>query len=489
MKLFNTLTRQKETFKPLEKGRISMYNCGPTVYWDVHTGNLRAYTAWDVLARYLRWKGYELNRIMNFTDIGHMTDDDDFGDDKIEKRARERELSPQTIALEYIARILEDFALMNIETPSGHNISELKEIETFDRDDWAKYGFAPATAYIKEMIEVIEKIYDNGFAYETDQAVYFDTTKFPDYWKMSGQKLSEKDVAMREEVTADPAKRNPADFVLWMKAVGKYEDHIMRWGGGTQEAPLECSWGEGFPGWHIECTAMSGELLGKRFDIHTGGTDHIPVHHTNEIAQSWGAFGHFGASYWLHNEMVVDKEGSKASKSKKNVYFLSELLEKGFEPMDLRYYFLTVNYRKPMGFTFDGLRGARNSRLRLIERLKDGIAELDAADTQLLGRFEAYMDDNLNTAGALALLNEILSDVKYSRKAVEQIDTVLGLGLVEAADKSVVVPGEIKQLADKRVEAKKAKNYELADSLRDKIEKAGWEIQDSGDQYKLRIKR
>ncbi len=484
MKLYNTLNRKKEQFVPLKKNEVTMYNCGPTVYWDVHTGNLRAYTAWDVLARYIRYKGYKLNRIINFTDIGHMSSDEDFGEDKVESSAKAQKLTPRDISLRYIARILQDFRLIGIQTPSGQDISSLPDVHDITSQEWRKYGFAPATDYIASMIKIIEKIEDNGYTYETKQAVYFDTSKFKDYWKFAGQKLTEKTVADRDEVVFDPEKKNSADFVLWMKATGKYADHIMKWGSDTGDAPLKTRWGVGFPGWHIECTAMSKELLGEKFDIHTGGTDHIPVHHTNEIAQNWGAFGHIGASYWLHNEMVVDKEGKKASKSKKNVYFLNEITEKGFDPMDLRYYFLTVNYRKPMQFSFEGLSGARKSRLKIVKSIMGN--KTDFRDTEAREKFEEYMDDNLNTAGALAVLNEIVSNNKCDKDLLKDIDNVLGLRLIESSKEEISkIPDNIEELAKQRAKAKQGKKYDQADKIRQQIEQQGWIIVDEQDGYKI----
>jgi cysteinyl-tRNA synthetase len=497
LKLYNTLTKQIEEIKPVNENVIKMYNCGPTVYWRAHIGNIRAYSGWDVLHRFLLYTGVDVKRLVNFTDVGHMTGDEDFGSDKIENTAREENKTPLDIANYYIGTILSDFKKMNFLNPGGMEIDTNIDIAKMSKKDWEVLGWARATDYIQEMIDIVKKIEANGYTYETDQAVYFDTDKYPEYTSMSGQKLSEKLEGVREDVNVDPLKKNPADFVLWMKAVKHYANHMMKW---------ESPWGVGFPGWHIECTAMGTKILGDEFDIHTGGTDHIPVHHTNERAQNWGAFQKEVVRYWVHNEMLTAKEGDKLSKSKKNAHSFQELLDMGYDGMDIRYYFLTVNYRMQMPFSLEGLDGARNSRQNLVKRIAT-LVKQNNLQTQLYSNsvehiLEEYRDkfvealsDNLNTSGALAIVSELLKSGEVAESILESIfdfDNVLGLKLrdfvkQELSKESAVedAPSEIQELLNMRNEAKKSKDYQTADKLRDEIKAKGFTIVDSAEGSKL----
>lgn len=498
MKIYNTLTRRKEELVPIKKGEIEMYTCGPTVYWRVHIGNLRTYVASDILSRTLRYIGCKVKRIINFTDVGHMTADEDFGEDKIEKQAKIEKKSPLELANFYIDSILADFQNMNIQNPNGTEISKDINAKNMKKTDWAELGWARATDYIEEMISLIKKIEANGYTYETEQAVYFDVAKFTKYTEFSQQKLEEKITGAREEVQVDPDKKHPADFVLWMKSAGPYKTHLMQW---------DSPWGKGFPGWHIECSAMAAKFFGDRFDIHTGGTDHIAVHHTNEIAQNFGAFQHKAVNYWIHNEMLVNKEGGKLSKSKKNVFFLDEIESMGFEAMDLRYYFLTVNYRMPLPFSIEGLESAKNARRNLLTRLSALYSQLSEQEKESLIKpanaeifeetlkkyanlFQDAIEDNLNTAKALSSISELLkSELKpfYKLLLIGKFDEVLGLRLIETViEKSrQEIPEEyIKKLAE-RQKAKQEKDFKKADKIREQIQKAGYEVIDMPDGSKL----
>lgn len=512
------MRRIKEDLKPLKQGEITMYSCGPTVYWRAHSGNHRAYTAWDVLSRYLRYQGYTVKRIINFTDVGHMTHDEDFGDDKIDSQAKSENKTPLEVANHYIKTVLVDFAKMNIQHPNGTQIDPDIDPSKLTKDDWGKLGWARATDYIQEMIELVKKMEANGFTYETDQAVYFDVTKYIDYTKLSRQDLSEKEVGVREEVNVDPNKRHPADFVLWMKLAGRYKDHVMNW---------DSPWGKGFPGWHIECSAMGWKNFGEYFDMHTGGVDHINVHHSNEIAQNFGAFKHDVVTYWLHNEMLVSKEGDKLSKSKKNVYLLEELAELGYQPLDLRYYFLTVNYRMAMPFSLEGMDGAKNSRLNLISRIAEIIkksavfgtvsdssraggtdtitkAQL-VADGKIIeeyrNQFVEAMDDNLNTSKALSVLsvmiknNDSVNSVADVLATIDDFDSVFGLDLIESAIAKLSeaheeeIPTEIIDLVERRSIAKKNRDFAEADRIRAELSEKGYSVVDdpSGNSVAKRI--
>ncbi len=480
MKLYSTLDRKVTEIVPIKKGQISMYSCGPTVYSRMQIGNIRAYVNWDILHRAFLYLGYNVKRIMNITDVGHMTSDDDFGsdfgEDKMDRQAQKEGLQPIDIANKYIDTVLDDFRDLNILSPSGETIPE-----DLNYEEVGEYGFTRATEYIEEMIDMIKKIEKNGYTYETKQALYFDVTKIKDYTIFTGQNLDEKNVGVREEVDVDPQKRNPADFVLWMKRYGKYKNHIMNW---------ESPWGNGFPGWHIECSAMSTSLLGEYFDIHTGGVDHIPVHHTNERAQNIGAFNHPSVKYWVHNEWVVNKDESKISKSKGNVTYLPTLVELGFDPMDIRYFLLSINYRTRIQFSIEALEGAKNAREALVRRLRElGDTKGDVIP-EYTGRFKKELENNLNMSGVLALINELLKEDLPQKDILATIldfDKVLALNLEECITKKepMDIPSEINALLEKRMLVKEEKNYEEADRIRNQIENMGYRVLDTPKGQKL----
>jgi cysteinyl-tRNA synthetase len=350
-------------------------------------------------------------------------------------------------------------------------------------DKLEQEGWTRATEYIDEMIEMIKKIEKNGYTYETTQAIYFDVTKLDNYNVFTNQSLEEKMEGVREEVGVDPEKKHPADFVLWMKRVGRYKDHIMHW---------DSPWGDGFPGWHIECSAMSTSVLGEYFDIHTGGIDHISLHHPNERAQNIGAFGHPSVKYWIHNDFLTGVEDDKLSKSKGTGVSLPDALSLGFNPMDVRYLFASVNYRVQLKYTKEALENARNSRLSLISRLKTVYRQTKKREGKILENYKKEfikeLENNLNVSGALAVVSELLkSDEKPEDilTTVYDFDKVLGLDLKREVEQKEDIPEDVLKLANERLEARKAKKYELADIKREEIESKGYRIIDTQDSFTL----
>ncbi|MBI2019703.1 cysteine--tRNA ligase [Candidatus Daviesbacteria bacterium] len=450
LRLFNTLTRKLENFTPINSPEVGFYSCGPTVYDYTHIGHLRKYTGDDVLRRVLEANDYEVKHVMNITDVGHLVSDEDTGEDKMEKGARESGRTVWEVAKFYEDYFWKSADPLNIKRP---NI------------------VAKATEHVEEQIKLIKKLEKNGFTYQTDQAIYFDISKFPNYTRLSGQKLEEKETGVRGNVVVDKQKKNPYDFALWFFTVGHFEDHTMRW---------TSPWGEGFPGWHIECSAMSMEYLGDSFDIHTGGIDHIPVHHTNEIAQSEAASGKPFVKYWVHhNFLIVD--GEKMSKSKKNFYRIDEITQKGFDPLALRYLFLTAHYRDKLNFTWESLQAAQNALNNLREIIRDweepkvGCAEFEK-------NFMEAVNNDLNTPQALAIMWDMVkSDNPTSAKAktLFQMDQILGLKLDEYVGKKLEIPEKVQKLVNQREQARKEGDFKKSDDLRHEIKKLGYEVQDT----------
>jgi cysteinyl-tRNA synthetase len=478
MKLYSTLDKKVVPIKPIKKGQISIYNCGPTVYFRMHIGNIRAYVNWDILHRAFTYTGYKVKRIMNITDVGHMSTDEDFGEDKIEKQALKEGKDPLSIANYYIKTVLEDFSKLNILSPKGNKVDPNMSLDKLEQEGWTR-----ATEYIEEMIEMIKKIEKNGYTYETTQAIYFDVTKLDNYNVFTNQSLEEKMEGVREEVGVDPEKKHPADFVLWMKRVGRYKNHIMHW---------DSPWGDGFPGWHIECSAMSTSVLGEYFDIHTGGIDHIPLHHPNERAQNIGAFGHPSVKYWIHNDFLTGVENDKLSKSKGTGVSLPDALSLGFNPMDVRYLFASVNFRVQLKYTKEALESARNSRLSLISRLKTIYRQAGRGKGKVLKNYKEEfikeLENNLNVSGALAVVSELLKSNEKPEDiltTVYDFDKVLGLDLKKEVEQEEDIPEDVLQLANERLKARKAQNYELADKKRKEIESRGYRIMDTQDGFTL----
>ncbi|MDP3995626.1 MAG: cysteine--tRNA ligase, partial [bacterium] len=376
MKLYNTLSRKKQTFTPLKKGRVSLYTCGPTVYHYSHIGNLRSYIFADTLERSLASEGYKVKRVMNITDVGHLTGDSDAGQDKLEAAAARSKKTVWDVARFYTKAFFDDCAQLNIKKPK-------KTVR--------------ATDAIPAQIKLITQLFKKGYAYETKQAVYFDISKFKSYGKLSGQSLEQKLVAARSEVVEDPDKKHPADFSLWFKRVGAHRDHAMHW---------KSPWGDGFPGWHIECSAISSKYLGQPFDIHTGGVDHIGTHHENEIAQSEAATGKPLAKVWMHNEfLVVDKR--KMAKSSGSFVTLKDAQDKGFEPLSLRYLALTAHYRSLLHFSWDSLGAAQNALHNLLDEISRERPQKKGKSADLyIKKFKSHISNDLDTPQALALVWE-----------------------------------------------------------------------------------
>ena len=466
MKLFNTLTRGLEEFGPIKDKQVGIYSCGPTVYWNQHIGHMYAYTQWDCLVRALRYLGFKVTWVMNITDVGHMTSDEDVGEDKMEKGAKREGLSVWQIADRYIAQFKESLSLLNITSPDV---------------------MCRATEHIQEQIDLIKKIEANGFTYRTKTGIVFDTAKFPGYADFAKLNLKEQYSGSRVEV--DPEKKKPWDFLLW---VTNQPNHIMQW---------DSPWGRGFPGWHIECTAMSVKYLGEQFDIHTGGKEHVPVHHTNEVAQAYGAFGRQTANFWLHNEWLTFK-GEKISKSAGNFILVSDLEEKGFGPLALRYLIMTSHYRAGLEFSWESLGAAQTALNRLYENvamLRQKVAatggvklfnlqgvnvKMEGKETEWREKFIKAISDDLNMPQAIAVAWEMLKgdlDNQSKYTLLLDWDRVLGLKLEEVSKVSKVsrVPKAIKELVEKREELRKEGKWPEADEARKKIEDLGWLVEDT----------
>ncbi|MBU3907196.1 MAG: cysteine--tRNA ligase [Nanoarchaeota archaeon] len=445
LKIYNTLTRKKEVFKPIVKGKVGMYTCGPTVYWYQHIGNLRSYIFADILRKVLLYNNYKVKQVMNVTDVGHLTSDADEGEDKMEKAAKKEGKNAQEIANYYLKLFREDFKKLNISEP----------------DVWCK-----ATEHIKEQIELIKKLEKKGFTYKTKDGIYFDTSKLKDYGKLARLKKEGLQAGKRIDLGE---KKNITDFALW-----KFSEKP-----GVRQQEWNSPWGVGFPGWHIECSAMSMKYLGENFDIHTGGEDHISVHHTNEIAQSEAATGKKFVNYWLHGAFLMFK-GEKVSKSKGGLYTISELEEKGFEPLEYRYFVLTAHYGKPLNFSLGNLEASKNA----YQRLKNIISEIKddkKINKDYLEQFEEAIDNNLDMPNALQVLWKLVRDEKASGKyqTIKEMDKVFGLKLLEKEE--ISVPDEIKKLVAEREKARKNKEWKLADELREKINRKGYSVDDADE--------
>lgn len=461
VKFYNTLSRKKEVFKPLEDNTVRMYTCGPTVYDYAHIGNFRAYIFMDTLRRVLKYNKFIIDGVMNITDVGHLVSDADDGEDKMIKAANRENKSPYEIAGYYTDFFMKDAKKLNIGMPEH---------------------IVKATDHIKDMITFIEGIIKNGYGYEVDGNVYFDVEKYGNYGILSGINLKEQKAGARVEINEQ--KRSPCDFALWIKAP---ENHIMKW---------KSPWGIGYPGWHIECSAMGKKYLGEVFDIHTGGVDHIPVHHENEIAQSVGLTGKTQAKFWMHVEFLQINSG-KMSKSLGNCYRIEQLESMGYSPLDYRYFCLNANYNKQLNFTFDALSGAKIARERLNELViahKTGANSVSEGElAPYMNKFESAINDDLNIPLALGELWSMLKTFKPSKDVYEmaiKMDSVFGLSLeklTETKKKEVKdIPVEIKDLAEKRWEFKKIGNYKEADELRKTLTKMGYNIVDSKENYEIK---
>lgn len=465
MRLYNSLSRRVEEFNPINPPKVGMYTCGPTVYWSTHVGHVSKYVGDDLLRRTLTYLGYQVNHVMNVTDVGHLVSDEDSGEDKMEKGAVREGKSVWEIAKKYEIEFFDTMDQVNVLRPNV---------------------VARATEHIAEQIELIKRLEHKGFTYETEGAVYYNVAKFPDYGKLSGQKLGDKKTGARSEVVVDPEKINREDFVLWFKCVGRFQNHVMRW---------ESPWGVGFPGWHIECSAMSMKYLGESFDIHTGGIDHIGVHHPAEMAQSEGATGKPFVKYWVHRVFIL-VDGKKMSKSLGNFYTLEDVKNKGYQPMALRYLFLTGHYRAPQNFTWEALQGAQKALDNLVnqvnrfrddeERVMLSPEKLQKVE-QYRKRFVEAISEDLNFPQTLAIAWEVVKSNIPNRDKYDlllEFNQVWGLGLTEPVNKqdrvlSNNLSPELKALVEKRETYRKQRKFLEADQIRIEISQMGYALEDS----------
>jgi cysteinyl-tRNA synthetase len=456
--LTNSLTHKKEKFIPINAPDVGMYTCGMTVYDFAHIGHGRKYVTDDILKRVLTTNGYKVKHVQNVTDVGHLVSDADEGEDKLEKGAVKQGKTVWEVAEFFTKNFYESMDKLNIIRPDI---------------------ICKATDHIKEQIDLVQKLMNKGFAYDTPEAVYFDVTKFPKYGEAFGQKLEDKKIAVRNEVQTGEHKKHPADFALWFKRTGRFENHVMHW---------ESPWGDGFPGWHIECSAMSMKYLGEQIDIHTGGEDHVSIHHPNEIAQSESASGKSPfVNYWLHTAFLM-VDGKKMSKSLENFYTVNDVEKKEFDPLALRYLYLGANYRDPLNFTWESLQAAQNALEKLrnqISALKDQeeratlSEEKEKKIEEYRNKFMESVNDDLNTSKALAVLWDMLksnipSEDKYD--LAMSFDEILGLNLKVLQVKQI--SQEAKELMEKREQLRKEGKYEEADKIRDEIQKLGFGVSD-----------
>lgn len=449
---YNTLTKQKEKFEPLDSKEVRIYSCGPTVYKDATIGNMRTNIFQDILRRVLRYNGYKIKHVMNITDVGHLVSDGDEGEDKMLKSAREEHKTPLEIAEHYTKLFFEDLKALNVETP---------EI------------VCKATDHINEMLEYVRELIKNGYAYETSTAVYFDISKLDKYPVLSNLNLEEQKAGARVEV--DKEKKNPYDFALWIKAP---KNHLMKW---------NSEFGPSYPGWHIECSAMGRKYLGEQFDIHTGGIDLIPTHHENEIAQSKGATGKIPARYWLHGEYLLI-DGGKMSKSLGNVYLVKDIKEKGYEPLAYRLFSYSCNYRNKLNFTWEGIESAQKSLERLRGSYKahlNGTDNLDEKDKEKLANieenFHKAINDDLNMPLAMSYVWETAKFEKKSpevAKLLMKFDTVLGIS-INKQEEQKEIPQEISELLEQRRKARENKDWAKSDEIRDLISEKGYIVKDT----------
>ena len=449
IKVFNSLTRQKEEINP-KSGVVNMYTCGPTVYYYPHIGNMRAYLFMDNIRRVIKYNNLKLNGVMNITDVGHLTSDADEGEDKMLLASQREKKSPWEIAKFYTEIFKTDTKKLNIDLPEH---------------------ICPATTVIDEIIEYVKGLLRLGYAYETSKGIYFDISKFKSYGKLGGMKLDDKLAGARIEV--DDEKKNPADFALWIKAP---KEHIMQW---------QSPWGMGYPGWHIECSAIGKKYLKDNIDIHTGGVDHKPVHHENEIAQADALEGHQVVKNWMHVEFL-QVDGGKMSKSLGNIYTISDLEKRGYSAEDFRYFYFMAHYSKQQNFTFEALTTAKNS-LKTLKNLalehKNSADKLsDEEISSLLSEFKNAVNDDLNMPVALSVVWKLLRGKKSkdSYKILMKFNEILGFDFSEED-----VPSNIKQLAEKRWQAKQEKNWGLADQIRNELLELGFVVKDSKEGYTI----
>lgn len=463
MRVYNTLTKKIEDFIPFEEGKVRMYTCGPTVYDYAHIGNLRTYIFEDILEKSLKYVGYEVYRVMNITDVGHLTSDGDTGEDKMAKGALRAGKTVKETAEYYTEAFFRDCEKLNIKKPAV---------------------VSPASEHIDMYIKMITKLLNDGYAYESNGNIYFDISKAKDYYRLSGKNPEDLLVGARDSVEEDTAKKNPADFALWF-TTSKFQNQEMKW---------DSPWGVGYPGWHIECSGISGKFLGEYLDIHCGGVDNIFPHHTNEIAQSEAYFGHKWCNYWMHGEYLNDATG-KMSKSKGEFLTVSLLEEKGYDPLAYRYFCLNSHYRNPLTFTWEGLDGASNAYKKLKSKIKslDRTPDLNENKTDAYQvRFKEAIKNDLNTSTMMTLVYDVLKDEELSDFSklylMDDFDKVLGLNLIEEeAEVDEDLEKEILEKIEERNQAKKDKDYAKADQIRNELLEKGIKLIDSreGTTYEI----
>ena len=494
LKLYNTMKKDMEDFVPINNDYVGFYGCGPTVYRYVHIGNLRAFVFQDILVRVLSFLGYKVKHVMNITDIGHLSDDGDEGEDKMVKSARERGMSVKEIADIYITAFFSDIDRLNIKRPSI---------------------ICRATEHVQDMIDLIKKIEENGHTYMSAGNLYFDISTFPNYGKLGGIDIETLKPGAR--IAVDKNKKNPNDFVLWFTN-SKFENHALLW---------DSPWGKGYPGWHIECSAMSIKYLGEQFDIHSGGIDHIRVHHTNEIAQSESATGKKWVNYWLHNEFLITDKG-KMSKSMGSTFTLDDVINEGFSPLDYRFLLLTGHYRKKLLFSWDALKTAQSSRKKIEERIakilalcsENDIQELSSIKAILerqsleeyiketikddslistLDKFKETIEKDLNIPNALPFIHLVIKEKNIAPKEILKtiaiMDIVFGLNIIDEANKLIehtnkharIEDSKIEELIRERNKAKKEKDYKKADEIRESLKMQGIVLEDTpnGTKWKM----
>ncbi len=464
--LYNTMTRNKEEFIPANKNKVGMYTCGPTVYNYAHIGNLRTYIFEDALKKSLEYVGYKVKHVMNVTDVGHLQSDGDEGEDKMALGASREHKTVWEIAKFYEDAFFEDCKKLNVKRPTV---------------------VCRATEHIEDMIKFVQKLEERGYTYESNGNVYFEIDKFEDYTKLANLSIDELEAGSRIEI--DPNKKNPLDFVLWFTN-SKFSNQIMQW---------DSPWGRGFPGWHLECSTMSIKYLGENIDIHCGGIDHIPVHHTNEIAQSEAALGHKWVNYWVHGEFLV-LDGGKMSKSSGDFLTVSKLEEEGFSPLDYRYFCLQSKYRKQLVFSFESLKDAQNGYKALKKKIGTILTNIDetySMNKELISRyqekFKTQISDDLNIANAFTVLNEVIKDGGLNNKEkaflVEDFDKVFSLNLMTIEKEAIEVDEKlINHLIEERNIARKEKNYKRSDEIRAQLLEMNIEVLDSKEGTSWRVK-
>jgi cysteinyl-tRNA synthetase len=463
IKLYNTLHRKKEIFKPIKKDFVGIYSCGPTVYWYQHIGHMYAYTQWDILVRFLRYMGYKVKWVMNITDIGHLTSDEDEGEDKMEIAAKREKISVKELAEKYINQFLESMKELNISMP-----------DVMPR----------ATEHIEEQIELNKIIEKKGFTYQTKEGLIFDISKFPQYADFAKLKLEKQ----KETEKTRKEKKNKQDFHLWFS---NKPEHILQW---------DSPWGRGFPGWHIECTAMSSKYLGENFDIHTGGKEHISIHHTNEVAQSHAAFGKQTANFWLHNGWLTLKDKKISKSDPETLILISHIKEKGFNPLSLRYLILNSHYRQGLNFTWQSLKASEISLNKIYSIAKEfknssSLEKKEKEEKELNDwnlKFQNNLSDDLNVSKALALTWQMLRSKKLKENQKLNLllnwDNVFGFRIKEKIEEEIEIPENVKEILKKREIVRKNKNWKESDELRNEILKLGYVVEDTEEGQRIKLK-